>query len=66
MDQAIEIAGQAMVTDLKSSFDESADCITIVGYDMSKEAARRAYEEARSPRRTCRSSSFTTASAPTS
>jgi acetyl-CoA acyltransferase len=45
-DQAIEIAGQAMVTDLKSSFDETADCITIVGYDMSKEAARRAYEEA--------------------
>ena len=45
-DQAIEIAGQAMVTDLKSSFDEHADCITIVGYDMSKEAARRAYEEA--------------------
>ena len=45
-DQAIEIAGQAMVTDLRSSFDDSADCITIVGYDMSKEAARRAYEEA--------------------
>jgi acetyl-CoA acetyltransferase len=35
-----------MVTDLKSSFDDSADCIRIVGYDMSKEAARRAYEEA--------------------
>src|SRR2546430_4761253 len=35
-----------MVTDLRSSFDETADCITIVGYDMSKEAARRAYEEA--------------------
>jgi acetyl-CoA acyltransferase len=45
-DQAIEIAGQAMVTDLGSSFDERADCIKIVGYDMSKEAARRAYEEA--------------------
>lgn len=45
-DQAIEIAGQAMVTDFKSSFDATADCITIVGYDMSKEAARRAYEEA--------------------
>jgi acetyl-CoA acyltransferase len=45
-DQAIEIAGQAMVTDLKSTFDEGADCIKIVGYDMSKEAARRAYEEA--------------------
>ena len=35
-----------MVTDLKSSFDDNADCIKIVGYDMSKEAARRAYEEA--------------------
>jgi acetyl-CoA acyltransferase len=45
-DQAVEIAGQAMVTDLSSSFDDSADCIKIVGYDMSKEAARRAYEEA--------------------
>ncbi|HYF28136.1 MAG TPA: hypothetical protein VD931_20495 [Baekduia sp.] len=45
-DQAIEIAGQAMVTDLSSTFDESADCIKIVGYDMSREAARRAYEEA--------------------
>ncbi|PZS13729.1 MAG: lipid-transfer protein [Solirubrobacterales bacterium] len=43
---AVEIAGQAMVTDLPSSFDESADCIKIVGYDMSREAAHRAYEEA--------------------
>jgi acetyl-CoA acetyltransferase len=42
----IEIAGQAMVTDLPSSFDERTDCIKIVGYDMSREAARRAYEEA--------------------
>jgi acetyl-CoA acyltransferase len=46
-DGAVEIAGQAMVTDLRSSFDDSADCIKIVGYDMSREAARRAYEEAR-------------------
>jgi len=45
-DQAVEIAGQAMVTDLSSSFDERADCIRIVGYDMSREAARQAYEEA--------------------
>ena len=45
-DQAIEIAGQAMTTDFPSSLDETADCITIVGYDMTKEAARRAYEEA--------------------
>ncbi len=45
-EQAIEIAGQAMVTDLSSTFDEGADCIKIVGYDMSAEAARQAYEEA--------------------
>src|SRR5207237_6041162 len=45
-DQAVEIAGQSMVTDLSSTFDETANCITIVGSDMSKEAARQAYEEA--------------------
>ncbi len=45
-EQAIEIAGQAMTTDFPSSLDDTADCIKIVGYDMSKEAARRAYEEA--------------------
>ncbi len=45
-DQAVEIAGQAMVTDLSTTFDENADCIKIVGSDMSKEAARQAYEEA--------------------
>ncbi len=45
-DQAIEIAGQALVTDLASTFDEQADCIRIVGYDMSRKAAQLAYEEA--------------------
>ena len=45
-DQAVEIAGQAMVTDLGSTFDDETDCIKIVGYDMSKTAADRAYEEA--------------------
>jgi acetyl-CoA acetyltransferase len=35
-----------MVTDMSSTFDENADCIRIVGYDMSREAARQAYEEA--------------------
>jgi len=43
---AIEIAGQAMTTDTASSFDEAADCIRIVGYDMSRKAAELAYEEA--------------------
>jgi acetyl-CoA acetyltransferase len=45
-DRAIKIAGQAMATDFASSFDADADCIRIVGYDMSKDAARQAYEEA--------------------
>jgi acetyl-CoA acyltransferase len=45
-DQAIEIAGQALVTDLPSTFDKDADCIKICGYDMSKKAAELAYEEA--------------------
>ena len=45
-DRAIEIAGQAMVTDLESTFADDTDCIKIVGYDMSKQAAREAYEEA--------------------
>jgi acetyl-CoA acetyltransferase len=44
-DQAVEMAGQAMVTDMSSTFD-TGSCIKIVGYDMSKEAAKRAYEEA--------------------
>jgi acetyl-CoA acyltransferase len=44
-DQAVEIAGQALVTDMASTFEERS-CIKIVGYDMSKEAARRAMEEA--------------------
>jgi acetyl-CoA acyltransferase len=42
--RAVEIAGQALVTDMPSTFDDGS-CIKIVGYDMSKEAARRAYEE---------------------
>ncbi|HUB99622.1 MAG TPA: lipid-transfer protein, partial [Solirubrobacterales bacterium] len=44
--KAIEIVGQSMVTDLTSTFDEAADCMTIVGSDMSRTAANRAYEEA--------------------
>ncbi|MEZ5076778.1 MAG: lipid-transfer protein [Solirubrobacterales bacterium] len=43
--QAIEIAGQAMITDLSSTFD-TGSCIKIVGGDMSREAARQAYEQA--------------------
>src|SRR5919112_4487351 len=42
---AIEIAGQAMVTDMPSTFEDRS-CISIVGYDMSKKAAEQALEEA--------------------
>jgi acetyl-CoA acyltransferase len=44
-DQAIEIAGQAMVTDMQSTFSEGSS-IKIVGFDMSQQAASQAYEEA--------------------
>ncbi len=65
-DRAIEIAGQSMVTDLSSTFAEDADCMTIVGADMSKLAADRAYAEAEVAQARSTSASCTTASAPTS
>jgi len=42
--KAIEIAGQAMTTDFRSSFDEKS-CIKMVGSDMSQAAARKVYEQ---------------------
>ena len=45
-DQAVEIAGQAMVTDLPSTFDEERSSINIVGFEMSEQAASRALKEA--------------------
>jgi acetyl-CoA acyltransferase len=45
-DKAIEITGQSMVTDLPDTFGAETDCIKLVGSDMSREAARLAYEEA--------------------
>jgi acetyl-CoA acetyltransferase len=44
-DRAVEIVGQAMVTDMESTFADG-NSIKVVGYDMSKEAADKAYEEA--------------------
>jgi acetyl-CoA acyltransferase len=43
--QAVEIAGQAMATDLPSSFDPQ-DAISVVGADMTRSAATRALEQA--------------------
>jgi acetyl-CoA acetyltransferase len=45
-DQAVKIAGQAMATDLPSTFGEGGDCIRVVGFDMARKAARQAYEQA--------------------
>jgi sterol carrier protein 2 len=45
-DQAVEVTGQSLVTDLGSSFSADTDCMRIVGSDMSREAAERAYREA--------------------
>jgi acetyl-CoA acyltransferase len=44
-EQAIEIVGQSMVTDLTSTF-EAKSAIAVVGADMSRTAAERALEEA--------------------
>jgi len=42
--KAVEIAGMAMVTDLPSSFEEKSS-IKLVGYDMTRKAAQRVYEQ---------------------
>ncbi|XP_006839926.1 PREDICTED: non-specific lipid-transfer protein [Chrysochloris asiatica] len=42
--QAVEILAQEMVTDFPSSFEEKS-IIKLVGFDMSKEAARKCYEK---------------------
>ncbi|KAM9692599.1 sterol carrier protein 2 [Dama dama] len=42
--QAVEILAQEMVTDMPSSFEEKS-IIKMVGFDMSKEAARKCYEK---------------------
>jgi sterol carrier protein 2 len=41
---AVEILGMAMVTDLPSTFDEKSS-MKLVGYDMTKQAAERVYEQ---------------------
>uniref|UniRef100_A0A669C776 Sterol carrier protein 2 n=1 Tax=Oreochromis niloticus TaxID=8128 RepID=A0A669C776_ORENI len=43
--QAVEIVAQEMVTDLASTFEENS-CIKMVGYDMSRLAARKCFEAA--------------------
>jgi sterol carrier protein 2 len=42
--QAVEIAGMAMMTDTPASFEEKS-CIKMVGFDMTKGAAQKVYEQ---------------------
>ncbi len=42
--KAVEIIGMAMTTDFPSTFEERSS-MKLVGYDMTKEAARRVYEQ---------------------
>ena len=44
-EQAVEIVGQAMVTDLQSTFDDKS-AISLVGAKMTAEAARQVYDRA--------------------
>jgi acetyl-CoA acyltransferase len=44
-DRAVEIVGQSMVTDLRSTFDDNS-AISLVGAQMTREAGRQAYEQA--------------------
>ena len=45
LDAGVEIVAQAMTTDFTSSFD-GASMMQVIGYDMSKDAARQVYETA--------------------
>lgn len=45
LDRSVRIAAQALTTDTNSSFDEG-DMRKVVGYDMSRNAARMVYEKA--------------------
>jgi len=41
--KAVEILGMAMTTDFQSTFDEQS-CMKMVGYDLTKQAARQVYQ----------------------
>ncbi|MEE9608107.1 MAG: lipid-transfer protein [Myxococcota bacterium] len=43
-DRAVEIAGMAMTTDFASTFEEKS-CIKLIGYDMTRKAAGKVYEQ---------------------
>lgn len=46
LDASVEIVGQAMATDFADTFDGKRSMMSVVGYDMSKAAAKQVYEQA--------------------
>ncbi len=66
LNASVEIVGQAMATDFADTFDGKRSMMSVVGYDMSKTAARQVYEQAGIGPETSRRSNCTTASARTS
>ncbi|MBI3784359.1 MAG: lipid-transfer protein [Deltaproteobacteria bacterium] len=42
--KAVEILGMAMTTDFQSTFDDKS-CMKMVGYDLTKQAARKVYQQ---------------------
>lgn len=46
LDASVEIVGQAMTTDYAPTFDANSSMMSVVGYEMTREAARLVYEQA--------------------
>lgn len=46
LDASVEIVGQAMTTDYAATFDDKSSMMSVVGYEMTREAARAVYEQA--------------------
>lgn len=46
LNASVEIVGQAMTTDYAPTFDDKSSMMSVVGYEMTREAARAVYEQA--------------------
>ena len=46
LNASVEIVGQAMTTDYAATFDNQSSMMSVVGYEMTREAARAVYEQA--------------------
>lgn len=46
LNASVEIVGQAMTTDYAPTFDDKSSMMSVVGYEMTREAARAVYDQA--------------------